>query len=161
MKEIWKPLAQCDKYECSNFGHIRNRETQKIVNGSVNNKGYVRFDLCKDGKRFVVSGHRAVAETFLRNEEEKPHINHIDGIKTNNCITNLEWCTAKENTVHARDVLKYEFGKNKRKIVCVETNTVYNSVLEAANLLQIRDSDIHHVLKRRRKHTHNLHFQYV
>ena len=162
MQEIWRPLPNTKNYLCSTFGRIKNVKTGKIIVGSVNNKGYVRFDLCENGKRFVVAGHRAVAETFIKNAEKKPQVNHIDGNKTNNNVTNLEWCTEKENAVHARDVLFSEcFGSNKKRIICVETKETYESILEASRKLGIPDPSIHKVLNGERNHTHNLHFQYA
>lgn len=79
----------------------------KPVKGRVlkpfNNKGYHQVEVCIFGKRKKKSVHRLVCESFLPNPEAKPQINHIDGVKTNNKLENLEWCTSKENMNHARD----------------------------------------------------------
>ena len=161
MKEIWKPLAQCDKYECSTFGRIRDAKTKRILNGSINNKGYIRYDLCLNGKRFVVSGHRAVAETFIDNIENKPQINHIDGNKTNNNINNLEWCTGSENILHAQHIIKTgSGGKNKKKIICLTTNEIFESSYEAENKLGIPNGNINRVCNGIRKSAHGLIFAF-
>ena len=161
MKEEWRDLAQCNKYECSNFGKIRNKQTKKELKGSVDNKGYVRYDLCVNGKRFVISGHKAVAETFISNIENKPFINHIDGNKTNNNVDNLEWCTAKENTEHAINVLnKLQGGKNRKQIICLTTGIIYSSAYEAERCLNIPNGMINKVCNNKRKTTKGLKFAF-
>jgi len=65
-------------------------------------KGYFRTSLvCDDGKKRTMLIHRLVAMTFIPEVDDKPYINHKDGNKTNNKIDNLEWCTVKENNIHA------------------------------------------------------------
>lgn len=133
MQEEWKVIPNHPRYMCSSFGRIQNIITGEIYDGIVNNKGYIRFDLCENGKRFVISGHRTVAEVFIPNPKGKPYVNHIDGNKTNNHVTNLEWCTAKENIRHAVDVLGYKPNATRRKpVICVETGIVYESCSAAA-----------------------------
>lgn len=101
-------------YQVSNFGKVKSLERkvnaknntmairpEKLLKGSVNVYGYPCVHLIKDG---VVSGkfiHRLVAQAFIPNPESKPCINHIDGIKTNNDVNNLEWCTYSENNIHS------------------------------------------------------------
>lgn len=130
MSEIWKPMVGHNKYLVSNTGRVKRKDRSFVYNGSIDNHGYVRFDLCENGKRFIVSGHRAVAEAFLDKDESRPFVNHIDGDKTNNHVSNLEWCSAKENAQHAARVLKIK-PVNERKVICIETGEIYASGSEA------------------------------
>lgn len=64
-------------------------------------KGYCCVGLIKNGKQVHVSVHRLVAEAFIPNPKNLPQVNHKDGNKENNHVSNLEWCTNQENAIHA------------------------------------------------------------
>lgn len=93
----------------------------KKISVHISNKGYKMVNLCLDGKMFFKTIHRLVANAFIPNPENKPCINHIDGNKQNNNVSNLEWVTQKENMQHAFKILKCKpsmlgrFGKNNPK----------------------------------------------
>lgn len=101
--EIWKPVVGFDSYEVSNRGHVRSfkRKTPQILKLKRDGRGYTRVGLYAGDKQKWCLVHRLVAQTFIPNLFNKPQINHIDGDKTNNCVENLEWCTAGENRCHA------------------------------------------------------------
>lgn len=81
----------------------------KILKQTINSKGYSCVTIkYLDGSQKVITVHQLIAKTFIPNPDNKPQINHIDGNKQNNNINNLEWCTAKENIIHA-----YKTGLNK------------------------------------------------
>jgi hypothetical protein len=78
----------------------------------LDHTGYYIVSLCNDGKKFKRSIHRLLAIHYLDNPEGKAHVNHIDGDKTNNDLSNLEWATPQENTRHAM-ALGLHDAKNK------------------------------------------------
>ena len=80
----------------------------------------------------MIKTHRAVALAFIPNPENKPQVNHIDGNKLNNRVDNLEWVTNSENCLHRYRVLKKDRNGRERKVRCVETGEIFESLTEAA-----------------------------
>ena len=148
MEEIWMYHPYLKFTMVSNLGRVKNvkpyaeqkstkykersgKSREKILAITIQpNNGYCYVHIQVDGKSKGFRVHRLVAETFIPNYENKPYVNHIDGDKTNNCVDNLEWCTAKENTQHAMhnglmntdehwEKVKDKMGKNhiKRPVV--------------------------------------------
>ena len=96
--EAWKPILNYDNYEVSTFGKVRNKKTGRILK-AANNGGYYSVNLSKIKGNYK-QVHRLVAETFFENPENKAHVNHKDKNGLNNCLSNLEWNTPKENNIH-------------------------------------------------------------
>lgn len=147
MREIWKPIANYEGiYEISNLGNIRSLDRVIYSNRWDKNQfikgknlkpflaanGYLRIELTdRDGDRKKFPVHRLVASTFIPNPNNYPQINHKDEDKTNNSISNLEWCTAKYNinygtwiNRHQKQIAQYD--KNDTLIA------VYNSLTDAS-----------------------------
>lgn len=160
MGEVWKIISGIEKYEVSSFGRVRNRFNGKILDGSINNKGYKRYDLCVNGKRIVKSGHTLVANAFIEKTDGKPFVNHIDGDKTNNRVENLEWCTHKENMIHSVRVLGNQ-PVNKKRVICLETGMVYESALEAERKTGIHNALIIRCCRGQKKSAGKLHWKYA
>lgn len=158
MNEVWKTVSDLPQYKISNHGRLMNAKG-RLLKGSLS-KGYVRFDLCVNGKRIVKLCHRLVAEAFLNKVVGKPFINHKDGNKANNNVENLEWCTIKENAVHAFRFLGLQ-ANNKRKVRCIETGIVYPSILDAEKQTGISNGCIVRCCKGQLKSVRNTHWEYV
>lgn len=113
--EQWKDIAGYEGiYQVSNEGRVRSLDRMitysngrvqicrgKILSCGSTKTGYQYLSLYKDSKPKNQYVHRLVASAFLQNPDNKPCINHIDGDKTNNHASNLEWCTHSENSKHA------------------------------------------------------------
>ena len=106
MKEIWKSIANYEGlYEVSNLGRIKSfqRNKERILNPTKLDKSkYLKITLWKNKVQKSYDIHRLVAIAFVKNENNLPEVNHQDTIKHNNFSNNLEWCTRKQNAVHAR-----------------------------------------------------------
>ena len=133
MKEIWKDIPSLNGYQASNLGNIRSlnyHKTGKIKELSKysTNFGYLAVKITQNGigRRYLV--HRLVLITF-KGEKENKEINHIDGNKHNNCVNNLEWCTRRENILHAY--------KNKLKVARSGSNHP-----KAKKVLQIKNGEV-------------------
>ena len=115
IKEEWKSIEGYDgAYEVSNYGKIRSLDryisgpfdSKRFIKGveiksCLTGSGYLGFNLVKDGKSKTSKVHRVVANAFIENEHNKPEVNHKDGNKHNNHVSNLEWVTKGENQSHA------------------------------------------------------------
>lgn len=102
MEEVWKQIiidGEAWDYEVSDMGNIRNMKNGKILKGCLSKKGgYLRVDLCKNGKHKKMYKHRLVASMFIPNDDEsKTQVNHKNEDKTDNRSCNLEWCTCEYN----------------------------------------------------------------
>jgi len=105
--EIWKVVIGYEGlYQVSNFGNVKSlgnefSRKERLLKPSLQSKGYFNVVLQKNGKRKTVLVHRLVAEHFIPNIKNKPQVNHINGIKTDNRAENLEWLSHRENLDHA------------------------------------------------------------
>ena len=110
--EEWRKIKEYDgKYLISNFGRIKSlkRSKAKLLTAFVNNKGYPRVALCKDGQPKYLLVSRLVAEAFCDNPDpdNANTVDHIDGDTLNNCADNLRWLSLADNL--------HEYSKRKRK----------------------------------------------
>ena len=106
-QEQWKPIQEFNgEYEVSNLGRVRSMKRYKGVVGrimpqTIQRTGYYAVTFHMNNKAYCRKVHRLVIEAFTPNPDNLPTINHIDGNKLNNHVSNLEWCTYQENMQHA------------------------------------------------------------
>lgn len=94
---MWIKTNTIGNYEVNENGVVRNIETQHIIKPFKHKTGYMYVSLCEKGKQKNYRVHRLVAMAFLPNKDLKLQVNHIDMNKENNCVSNLEWCSASKN----------------------------------------------------------------
>lgn len=124
---LWKPVnidLYKNYYYASELGEIK-RYNKSINTGYIDRCEYYRVNLYAEGKQKTFQLHRLIAVTFLENIDNKPQVNHIDGNKLNNKVSNLEWVTPKENSQHAMDI-----GLNSTKKINKE---VENQIINLTN----------------------------
>ena len=100
MSEEWRQIEKCPEYEINRKGDIRRISDGRPVRTKAQKKiygGYVRAGLYANGVSTQIDVHRAVAIAFIPNPENKKHVHHIDGDKTNNAVYNLAWVTRAEH----------------------------------------------------------------
>ncbi len=124
-------------FSVSSIGRIYSKRTNKILKTLVSKTGYEVFSTRIGGRAGVVKCfkvHKLVAEAFIPNIGNKPCVNHKDGVKTNNCTSNLEWITHSENTKHAYTLglLTSCKGENHGKAILCESDVKAIKALHAA-----------------------------
>lgn len=154
------------KYDTEYFSGCKasvNRIRKSFTVKQFNTNGYNRLPLCVEGRQRLYLTHRLIALAFIPNPENKGYVNHINGIKTDNRVENLEWCTSSENQQHAWDAgLRTMTEKmiNCRPIRCLNNDMVFQSITAASKYLNISAGSICQVCKGQRKTVKNYVFKY-
>ena len=146
----WKTINEFPTYQINKIGQIKNVNTGKILSQSLSSKGYYQVNVSNTTRRV----HKLLAECFINNPNNLETVNHIDGDKLNNSLSNLEWMSRSNNVKHSREVLGIipipysksnkihhlngKIGDNSnagKKIISIDSNgieTIYGSAYEAA-----------------------------
>lgn len=153
-KEVWAPIPGYEgMYDVSTIGRVRSYLVQSgfdvtkrleeptLRKPQTSEKGYLYVVLRKDGKDHKCYINNLMGKTFIPNPENKPEINHIDGIKTHNVLSNLEWNTGAENMAHARRTGLWDMEGSlakaleawRKPVYCYELDDEFDSVASAAS----------------------------
>lgn len=125
-QEHWAD-AIVEGYKVSDYGRVMHWKKRLVLKQTVDHNGYKNVFL----KRKKYRVHRLVALAFIPNPENKPCVNHINGIKINNYVKNLEWVTELENRQHA-DKTGLAKGVAGKRVRNWKTGMEYESIREAA-----------------------------
>lgn len=168
-KEIWKDVQDYDgRYRVSNLGRVKSIRTfknvrnntihvqSKVLKPQANNSGYLFVMLHKSGKYKHCYLHRLVAEAFILNPNRFPTVNHIDGNKENNKVTNLEWASYSANNKHAYNCGLTHSNKNNphmsKKVQAYSKNGKllyeFPSMREAERRLNLANGTVHMAIKK-------------
>lgn len=175
MDEVWKDIPGYEGlYQVSNMGEVKSlarvierrgntpmRLQERILRRRINRKGYAIVALCKESEMWNRTVHRIVAQTFIPNPNNLPEINHINGVKTDNRMVNLEWVTTKANVKHSIEVLGNKRDIPKYAVRCVDTGVLYPSAKDAAVAVQGIAKAIRNVCAGGQKSHCGLHWEYV
>lgn len=154
--EQWEFVKGFENYLVSSLGNVKtiNGKLRKVVYDSKNDYGYVELWKNNKGKKFRI--HRLVAETFIPNTLGKEQVNHIDGDKKNNCVSNLEWVTPKENIRHAieNDLSSIKYGSKNLSSKLKEEDVKYirenarinKSVKELSEIYNVSTTTIYNII---------------
>ena len=166
MKELIYP------YFITRDGNVWNKETGRVIKAQPNPKGYlvVRTTINRTKHSFKI--HREVAKAFIPNPDNKEQVNHINGIKSDNRVENLEWVTNQENADHAiktglwKNVFKASQATNeKRKKRIIAKNTETNEIIQFESISDaeryFNSRHITDVLKGKRSQAKGYHFSYL
>ena len=139
---IMKQIKKYPNYYATKEGLIFSSKSNKFLKPSFDQQGYARVGIyIGNYKTKTIKIHRLIAETFIENPLNKKDVNHKDGIKSNNDLSNLEWATRSENIKHAfKNGLKIITNKQidgvkkrfSKKVLDTKTGIIYNSLKDAS-----------------------------
>lgn len=166
MKEIFKEIEGYENlYQISDQGTVKalgNDRTRKdrILKPAKDKKGYLVVGLSKQGKLKTHRVHRLVAQAFIPNPQNLEQVNHKDEDKTNNQLTNLEWCTRLYNNNYGTRNKRIAESRSKQ-VLCVETGKIYHSIKEVHRQLGLSRGNISSACNGKLKEAYGYHWRFI
>lgn len=154
MNRIWKTIEEYPNYMVNNIGEVKRKEgldsaghyrREKMLSPKMDKDGYYQYTLCKDGKMKCFRAHRLVVQTFIPNPENKPCIDHINCVRSDNRVENLRWVTNQENHNNPLSLINH---KNASSIAIIQYTKdgkmlrKWESATEAAEELNLHHQSI-------------------
>lgn len=168
MDETWMDVYDFPRYQVSDQGKVRNKRTHKIKSAHYDNDGYLKVTLMNiingNKKTSRKTVHRLVAESFLGGPHPDLQVNHKNGVKDDNRVVNLEWCTGSENVKHAyaTGIRKPSGGRGTiRPVRVTELNTLYPNLHECAKAIGSNSGNLSHYLHENKDTIKGYHVEYV
>jgi hypothetical protein len=167
---VWKTIPFAPMYEVSNTGVVKSKKKNTAVTPYKHTNGYYRVDLYISKKRCRFYLHRLIAELFIPNPDNKREVNHKDGNRENYNIDNLEWCTRSENELHkcrvlgkppTREMIRKSILVCSKPVLCVETDTQYESISVAERKTGICHQSISNACNGKYHTAGGFHWQYA
>jgi hypothetical protein len=146
-----QPIPGFPNYSITEDGNVWSHNYNRWIKGHKNWAGYIRVTLSNNGKAKAYSVHRLVAITYIENLYNKEYINHINGIKDDNRVSNLEWSTPTENTRHSwangfskisNKTINATIERNSKIVLDTQTGIFYQSCKEASELLSYNENTL-------------------
>lgn len=169
--EVWKDIENYEGlYQVSNLGRVRSLDRKdaqghrlkgKVLSSGLNSRGYLIVILYRDGGTKNKTVHRLVASAFIPNPDNLPQINHRDEDKTNNAVSNLEWCSALYNMRYGTHSERVAKALERPIYVIADSNHRYyfDSIKKASELIGLKRSTVSECVRGKLKHHHGFSFE--
>lgn len=162
LNEYWTPIPDYNvKYLINKVGIIRSlhNKSKKNIKARIDRAGYYTVRLSIDSQTHTHYVHRLIAKTFIANPKGLKFVNHKNGIKTDNTISNLEWVSHATNMKHAYKLFLIPKGPREKKVFDIASGIEYSSIKIASEKTGLPYSSLKNYLNGRRKNKTSIRYK--